>query len=274
MNTKIIPTQYLENTTSEFLVGNLTKCWSTWGFENCVPSYNKIYYVLSGEFFISVDGIEYIAKKGDLLLLPTNSIQTYHHISDDFATKYWFHFNMSCNEKDLFSLINVPFVIKVDNHDYITNLFDTIIFKTSQATIPSVLRRKAAIFELIAYYIEKSKTSGGRLIKDTKFSALLLYIEDNLNNEVTVNQLCEFCSMHPNYFIRYFKDHVGIPPMEYVNNLRIQKVKYLLETCEDTILNIALTSGFTSQYYLSRIFKSKTGFTPSQYRTISKAKLK
>lgn len=273
MNTKKISyTQYFENVSCEYLTGDLTKCWNTWGFENTVPSYNKIYYVISGEFFLVVDGVEQIAKKGDLLILPCNSVQTYHHISDNHVTKYWFHFNMNCNGNDLFSSIYVPYILKVDKPDYIKQLFENIIFGHTESTIPSILRQKAFIFELIAYYIEHSKISNEKLIKDSGFSALLIFIEDNLHKELTVNQLCEFTHMHPNYFIRYFKKHMSLPPMEYVNNLRVQKVKLLLETSEDTIQNISLDSGFTSQYYLSRVFKKKTGFTPSQYRTISKAK--
>jgi len=55
---------------------------------------------------------------------------------------------------------------------------------------------------------------------------------------------------------------------QYLNNLRIERAKYLLENTEDTILDISLSCGFDSDRTFERAFKSVCSLTPSNYRKL------
>lgn len=60
--------------------------------------------------------------------------------------------------------------------------------------------------------------------------------------------------------------------MEYISNLRIEHAQRMLQSNDLAIQEIAVKIGFKSSYYFSRIFKKKTGFTPSDYRLTSSSK--
>ena len=87
-----------------------------------------------------------------------------------------------------------------------------------------------------------------------------------------MSELCSIFHLHPNYFIRYFKEKTGYPPIEFINNLRINRAKKMLQTQNDPVQVIAYSVGFESSNYFSRLFKRKTGFSPSEYRYIAKAR--
>ncbi|NCU25870.1 AraC family transcriptional regulator [Candidatus Nomurabacteria bacterium] len=88
---------------------------------------------------------------------------------------------------------------------------------------------------------------------------------------MTVNDLSALLHFHPNYVISFFKEAIGIPPIEYINSLRIEMSKKLLEADEMQIKQVAASVGFKTSYYFSRIFRQKTGLSPSEYRLISQA---
>ena len=58
----------------------------------------------------------------------------------------------------------------------------------------------------------------------------------------------------------------GIPPMKYVNGIRIERAKELLAKTDKSITVIAEETGFSSIHYFSRYFKEKEHMTPQAYR--------
>lgn len=65
---------------------------------------------------------------------------------------------------------------------------------------------------------------------------------------------------------RTFKHYTGLPLLQYQMQMRIHKAQSLLLNCNKPIYIISQQCGFESCYYFSRIFKQKTGVTPSAYR--------
>ncbi|WP_417444134.1 AraC family transcriptional regulator [Joostella sp.] len=66
-----------------------------------------------------------------------------------------------------------------------------------------------------------------------------------------------------------FKKQTGISPLQYFLLLKIEKSKELLVNTNKSQKEIAFELGFESDYYFSRLFKNKTGLTPSKYRKTS-----
>jgi transcriptional regulator GlxA family with amidase domain len=67
-------------------------------------------------------------------------------------------------------------------------------------------------------------------------------------------------------FRKKFKEYTGVSPAQYQINLRINKAKDLLVTSKQSLKEIANDLGFESADYFYRLFKKKTGYTPSDYR--------
>lgn len=64
----------------------------------------------------------------------------------------------------------------------------------------------------------------------------------------------------------YFKQHLDMTPIEYINYLKVEKAKFYLKNTDLKIVAIAEQLNFTNQHYFSKVFKDFTGLTPSQYK--------
>ena len=100
--------------------------------------------------------------------------------------------------------------------------------------------------------------------KDVAF--IRQYIKHNYHNKITLNQLAAIRHINKYYLAHTFKKNMGISPIEYLNKIRINESKLLLETTDFKIADIAEMTGFSSQSFFSQSFKRITNQTPSKYR--------
>ena len=91
------------------------------------------------------------------------------------------------------------------------------------------------------------------------------YLHDHWNKEVDMRELAESLNISYRHFRRLFKSSTGVPPQQYILNLKINQAKKLLEG-PFTIKNIAYKVGFSDPYHFSHLFKQKTGMAPSKWR--------
>jgi len=92
------------------------------------------------------------------------------------------------------------------------------------------------------------------------------YIEENLEEELTLDVLSQRCYLSKYYFHRIFSAVMGCSLKEYINRRRLNKaLTYVLDTSE-SIVNIAYRLQFGSQASFSRAFKNNYGFPPDQVR--------
>ncbi len=93
------------------------------------------------------------------------------------------------------------------------------------------------------------------------------YIKSNFCNQISLQNLSDNFGMVPPYLSRVYKKVKGISPNDYIERLRIEKAKELLMIEPPLVLkDIAETVGFNDRFYLSKVFKSVTGKTPSEFR--------
>lgn len=255
----------------QYLTGAHTKLWKEWASTNVMTSYNKLYYITKGNFYFSVNGNSFEAKPGSLVLLPSNSVQTYHAYNDDTAEKYWFHFTLLCGETDLFEQIVVDNMVQVPPEDekLIISLFETAIKCENSNSLSVLFRGKSAIFRLVSYYFDNVEAKATVMQSSTSFLKLTEYIEKNLDRKLTIEEMAEVMHLSPNYFIRLFRSQFGTTPMKYLTDRRLKLACRLLIDKNYSIRDIAVKTGFSTVYYFDRIFKHHTGFTPSQYRMIA-----
>ena len=68
------------------------------------------------------------------------------------------------------------------------------------------------------------------------------------------------------YFRHIFKQQMGMAPYQYHLQLRINRAKELLHGTNMTTKDIAFALQFEAPYHFSRLFKQKTGMTPTEWR--------
>lgn len=94
----------------------------------------------------------------------------------------------------------------------------------------------------------------------------VLYISQNFNRQITLDETARHVHLHPSYFSTLFKQSTGSSFKEYLNMVRIEESKRLLSNTDFSIIDIAVAVGFEDQSYFSKVFKKYTGITPRQYR--------
>lgn len=99
-----------------------------------------------------------------------------------------------------------------------------------------------------------------------RISAVFHYIEANYTKELTLCELGKLVAVSESYLCRCFKKVTGRTIFEYIEQMRVQESCTLLRTTDDSILDIAINSGFHSVSYFNRVFKKYMNQTPREYR--------
>jgi transcriptional regulator GlxA family with amidase domain len=92
------------------------------------------------------------------------------------------------------------------------------------------------------------------------------WLPDHLDDDLTVAALARHAGLSQRQFARAFAAEVGTTPAVYVENLRLEAARRLLETSDLTVETIAKTVGLTRTETLYRAFRRRLGTTPDQYR--------
>lgn len=83
---------------------------------------------------------------------------------------------------------------------------------------------------------------------------------------LSVAELARSAGLSEVYFRREFRSCFGCQPVAYIQNVRLEHAKALLETGEYSVSEVAIRSGYDNISYFSYRFRSATGMAPSQYR--------
>jgi AraC-like DNA-binding protein len=110
-----------------------------------------------------------------------------------------------------------------------------------------------------------------RLQTDSRLSYVIKFIREQLHLPLTIDALSKKACMSQSHFFRSFKNELGISPIDFINNERINLAKDLLEHSLKSISDICYACGFNNLSYFNKVFKKATLFTPSEYR-LNKAK--
>lgn len=98
------------------------------------------------------------------------------------------------------------------------------------------------------------------------------YILENLNKDLSLNAIADRVNMNPSYFSRLFKKKTGENISQYIQKVRIEKAKEMIESGNRKIVEIGEILGFESAAYFTTYFKHATGYTPQSYKEACIAK--
>jgi transcriptional regulator GlxA family with amidase domain len=92
------------------------------------------------------------------------------------------------------------------------------------------------------------------------------WIADNLESDLRVEMLAERAAMSPRNFARFFRREIGLTPASYVEELRVERARQLLEESADPIELISVRCGFGTPETMRRAFGRRVGVPPAEYR--------
>ncbi len=92
------------------------------------------------------------------------------------------------------------------------------------------------------------------------------YVFENLAEQITVDALAKLSSMTPHHLLIAFRHSFGTTPAQYVIAQRIRRAQWLLLHTSYDVTRIAMDTGFASHSHLTSAFRSRLGYTPTDFR--------
>lgn len=99
-----------------------------------------------------------------------------------------------------------------------------------------------------------------------EFSGVFRYIEQNLDQKISLTDLAEIGCMSIPSLSKKFKERTGLTITQYVNRERIRRAQILMKNPSNSLWQIAEITGFANVNYMIRVFKKVTGMTVGEYR--------
>lgn len=240
----------------------------------------EIIRILKGDFPLYIEGEEYLAKEGDILLLREGVL---HGGTPENCIYECFNFDLHGLFTNVLSVRNFlrPF--------YRNKLLPTVSYPDRQPDIYPIVQELLSAFEhhasegfcalttmgnisrLFATILEKhyyteadSATENTRKI--TQLKPVLEYIESHFSGPLSLAELSAVIGMNPKYFCRFFTSITQQTPMNYVNYYRIQQASNMLSNTDLSVTEIGLECGFNDTCHFVKTFKKYKGVTPKQYQ--------
>lgn len=92
------------------------------------------------------------------------------------------------------------------------------------------------------------------------------YLEANYQNDISLDGLARTLDFSPYYLSKLFKQHFGVSFIEYLTDLRVRAAKEYLADPTKNVREVGQLVGYPNGNYFVKMFKKKTGLTPTEYR--------
>lgn len=235
-------------------------------YKNCDTSAPRECYQYEIEIYTEdggdamLNGNTYNIKKNHVLFCRPGSIRN----SNLHFKCFYLHISIS-DEKMNDYLNDVPEYFGIYGIQAYYNLIQTCILTSSRHDYESDMLFRSKVTELILK-IHKDAVSYSRSEQSSAVFKAERYIDDNFTEKITLSDLSEHVHLSPNYFQRLFSKVNGISPREYITEKRLKYAAELILTSDLDMLEVAMSSGFSSQSYFNYCFKKKMGISPIKFR--------
>ncbi|QKS46339.1 helix-turn-helix transcriptional regulator [Paenibacillus cellulosilyticus] len=142
-------------------------------------------------------------------------------------------------------------------------LFDQLLQSASSPDRMMELEKKALFYRLIHKLLQAERHQQNSE-SYTLIDQAIQYIQSHYAEPLTLDQLAGSFGLKPKYFSSLFHRYVGLGPIDYLIQFRINRAHELLMTGQFTVAAVARSVGYADAYYFSRLFKKHKGLPPGQ----------
>lgn len=248
----------------------------------------EITFIEQGQGTYVVDLEEFSVMDGDIVVVSPKALHSssLKHTESIRTRTFVFHLNMlnslltdACAIKYFSPLMHgefaTPMIIHKDSCGYheilsiFLKLHDTYKEKKSGYELAVKSHLMMLFYEMFQHNVF-TKKGGQQHVRHTAelLKKVINYIHTNYAEHITIADLASLCDFSEYHFMRFFKTHVGMTCIDYINNYRLDIASALLKEREASVMEIALDTGFNNISYFNKVFKTKFHMTPSQYRKL------
>ena len=240
---------------------------TNYNFSGEKHSYWELTYVDKGELLTTIDGVSYHLKQVDLIFyapMQFHTQSTFEKISSSYLT---INFKMNFNHADL--LCNKIFSIQRDSYFIVTRLIEELSNNNLYSDDLSLCYLKELIIQMLrldnSHFHSKPTTHMQQTYENELLNDILLYIDDNIYEKISVSTLCEHFCISTSMLHSLFRKNMNNTAKNYINELKLSKSKELIRNSTHTLSEISEMLGFSSIHYFSKKFKSYFNISPTEY---------
>ncbi|MDO4334048.1 MAG: AraC family transcriptional regulator [Eubacteriales bacterium] len=254
------------------------------GWERCAPSHSYgpaarnhylFHYVISGTGTLLANDVSgatqtYQIKSGQGFMIFPGQINTY--IADQkLPWEYvWLEFD-GLRVKETVEIAglspNAP-VYRAHSRDLRETMMNEMLYIARNGDMaPLHLIGHLYLFlDAFTRSIASMKISRGGSLRDFYVHEAIAFIEQNFQNDISVEDIADRCGLNRSYFGKIFKDAVGRTTQEFLMNYRMTKAAELLKLTQLSIGDIGNAVGYENPLHFSRAFKNIYGISPREWR--------
>ena len=120
--------------------------------------------------------------------------------------------------------------------------------------------------DLLAQSVARPQPAATSKMSDYYIKEAINYIEQNFQNNITIENVASVCGINRSYLGKIFKKNTGQSPQEFLMNYRMVKAAELLKLTSLSIADIGSAIGYENQLHFSRAFKNIYGVSPREWR--------
>lgn len=255
-----------------------------YGWEHCTPAHSFgpaarnhyiFHYVISGTGTLMADNsagetITYQVKSGQGFMLFPGQINTY--IADtDFPWEYtWVEFD-GLRAKEIVETAGLSQdhpVYHSHSADLRQKMMEEMLY-ISHNSQESPFHLIGHTWLFLDYFMRSAETVRMKQdgsIRDFYIKEALSFIEQNFQNDISIEDIAACCGLNRSYFGKIFHDTIGRSPQEFLISYRMTKAAELLKITALSIADIGNAVGYPNQLHFSRAFKNIYGISPRNWR--------
>ena len=216
--------------------------------------YIEITIVLRGELCYYIDGRKTLVSEGEAIYIPKGSVRARDGASE--ASDY-VSFNFLLDGE-----IGLPRIVSgAASHDVML-LLTTLDAITTSPYYNAGDKIEHILATIISILEDKVRSESISPLT----RQIIAYIHDNIGRKITLADIGRLTYFSPIYCDAVFKRECGKSIIDYLIERRIEEAKRLIMERTASLSDIAEAVGFSDYNYFSRIFKRRSGYSPSQYR--------
>ena len=248
-------------------------CWPEWSQPDHVKPWYVLYLCVGGGAEYVVGEERYRVSPGDALLLPPHVTRSGRHNPNDPFHLYSVHFSSRVyGVLDLPAVFRLPTLMRPGEARMrqLVALVRHMIEELSCAEPGCLLIAAGHCAELLGLLIRHTEgvpeLPNRRAGDLRRLASVFRLIERRYGEPLRLEDLAESVHLHPAYFSAVFREATGIPPLRYVAQYRLNRVRELLLSTPVPVKEIAMETGYRDPSYMDRVFRRVEGLSPSAYR--------
>ncbi|WP_131036123.1 AraC family ligand binding domain-containing protein [Clostridioides difficile] len=241
-------------------------------FPNHFHEHYVIGFIEKGQRYLSCKNKEYTTSTGDLLLFNPFDSHTYEQIDDKVLDYRCINIKPEIMKKTVFEITGKNYLPKFNQPVIFGSELVPLLQELHYIIMEEELdfKKEELFFFLIEQLIEEhTEPNLQSNLENTniEIQAVCDYLENNYAEHIVLDELSTIAGMNKYSLLRNFTKLKGITPYRYLENIRVNKAKKLLEKGVEPI-DAAIQTGFVDQSHFTNFFKNFIGLTPKQYQNI------